>query len=143
MSENVVSTLGLIANAATAIGLFFTAIQVRQGSRTSQGQFLLTLDQQLSTFDNIYLRLRAYHEAGKECEALNADELLRVREYMGFLEIIEILIEGKSISEADFRAIFGHRVVALQNNRQVREEILAAAPHKWVKFSALSRRMSQ
>lgn len=141
MSETLTQTIGLVANVATAVGLLITAWQVRQGSKTSQGQFMLQLDQQLSTFDDIYLRLRRCHEKNAVFELLDEDELLAVREYMGFLEIIEILIEGGSISEHDFKSIFGHRIVALNNNSQVRNEIIDPAPHKWIKFESLVRRM--
>lgn len=141
MSSTLTEFIGLFANVATAVGLFITAWQVRQGSKTSQGQFMLQLDQQLSTFDGIYLRLRRCHEKNAEFELLSEEELLAVREYMGFLEIIEILIEGGSISERDFKAIFGHRIIALNNNLQVRTEIISPAPHKWTKFESLVRRV--
>lgn len=134
--------ISLLADLATALGLLFTAYQVRKGARTSQGQFLLHLDQQFSDFDDIYIKIRRAHESDTECTAFNEDELLRVREYMGFLEIVEILLQGGSISEKDFKAVFGHRVVALVKNREIMHATVKKAPEKWRYFIQLANRFN-
>lgn len=139
----IMEILNFAAQTATAAGLVFTAIQVRQGSRTSQGQFLLSLDQQLEAFDEIYYKIRSAHEHGSACMSFSDEEMLKVREYMGFLEIVEILIEGSSIREADFKSLFGHRIRALTKNDQIMAATVLKSPEKWTKFSKLVRRIEK
>lgn len=132
--------INLITSIATAAGLFFAGWQILLSRKTTEGQFLLQIDQQLSAFDPIYKRLRMAHEHQEAPPPLAREDLIELREYMGALEILEILIANGSVSESVFKCIFAHRVNALVGHQQVCSEILEAAPARWQRFNQLAQR---
>ena len=143
----VMPTLGevsqIFATLIAAIALFYAALQLRINARIAQGQFLMALDQFLDRFDSVYYPLRELHESDSASQqTFSSQEMLKIKEYMGFLEFAEILLREKSITESAFLDMFGHRVRALASVPQVMRATIYKEPTRWRCFLSLLSRFA-
>jgi hypothetical protein len=132
----------VLGSVAAVLVLGFAALQVRQNTKISRGQFWLELEKMLATHDPVHLRLRpggdwSVPDAGPGTH----EEWAQVEDYMGFFEHCELMLRKGLIDRETFDAIFSYRVANILHNQKIVQAKLVEERHGWTTFLALARRL--
>ena len=119
-------TLNLYANIVTIIGLplaivsiVFAILQQRQAKKVEEGTFLIELRKMFSEHNYVHFKLRNEGEWSENEIPNTPEEWGKIDAYLGLLELCEILIQNKSLSEKHFSTQYGYRLENIMNNDQI------------------------
>ncbi len=137
--------LDSLANIATIVGaiaavivLIYTAVQVRQNTLVSRGQFWLELEKMFSLHDEIHIKLRPGGEWAKiDAGPQNAEDWAKVEDYMGLFEHCEIMLEKGLIDWETFGSIFSYRLNNILANERITKAKLINEKDSWKEFVRL------
>jgi len=95
-----------------------------------------------SQHDEIHLKLRPKGDWSKENTGPeNANDWVKVEDYMGLFEHCEIMLEKKLIDWKTFKAIFSYRLHNIVANKSIVKEKLINEKAYWQHFIKLCNRL--
>lgn len=141
--EDLADIATIVASLLAILSLLAVAIQLRQQTKISNGEFLLHLEQESRIHEDVHFYLRPggkWHGATGGPE--NGREWAAVEDYMGFFEHCEILMRYGVLREEDFRALFEYRLRNIWSSETIVETKLRVDGRKyWENFLLVSRRI--
>ena len=149
---NVEEIFSIIASVATVVGIIGVLVgawaayrQLKASKQIARGQFMLTLKEMSSKYDDIHRKLRPGGQwAGGVGGPKNASEWAMVDDYMGFFEHCELLIRNGSLDEIEFKTIYGYRLQNIVTNEHiVKEKLRSDEQEYWKVFIGLLERLKR
>ena len=138
-------TLDSWANIATIIGaitaivvLIYTAIQVRQNTLVSRGQFWLELEKMFAIHDEVHVKLRPGGKWAEQGEGpQTVGDWAKVEDYMGLFEHCQIMLEKGLLDWETFGSIFSYRLNNILANEKITRAKLIHERDSWKDFIQL------
>lgn len=134
----------IIGLAMTAIGLIYTAHQIKEARKVTRGQFLLHLDELFQQHYEVHLALRPggkwkNHNSGPQF----AKDWAAVDKYMGLFERINILVNDGIVDIDTIDKLYGYRVHNLVRNPIINQAKLVEAAEDWQDFIELWHKLER
>ena len=134
-----------------AVALIVGARQLLQGRRTSQGQFLLSLDEAFRQHLTTHMRFRPASAAGSAVVGTwcgpyatgpeTDEDWVAVEAYMGLFERVNVMVDRGLLDVDVVRRLYGYRVGNVLSNPRVVRAKLNAEATGWVEFIALADKL--
>ena len=131
--QALIALLGFIG---TVVSILYAARQLRDSKRSTQGEFLLTIDEMLNRYDAVHKRLSPGGDLASG-KSITMDEWRDIERYMGLFERIKILIDDGFIDIDRFDRTYGYRIESIISNKQIRKEKLEDRADGWREFNEL------
>jgi hypothetical protein len=142
---SILTMIGTIGAAATAIIVAFSAKQAaRHTEATIKSDFLMRLDEQVRSFDDIHVNLRNGGDwtEGGIVGPFSPSEWARVEGYMGVFERINLLVQEKLIGIDRVDEFYGYRYCNILANKRIRQSKLESEERSsWKGFIDLGKRL--
>jgi hypothetical protein len=129
----------------TALGLFYTARQLRLSRFVAQAESYLHLDELLLQHKSVYLKLSPDPE-GEWGDQVTGPETVEewgdVVLYMGLFERIKILIDLGVLDLAVIKRLYSYRIQDIVNNKVIYQWLCIEHAYDWQDFIELCRVLS-
>lgn len=143
MAVSTADVLGWSGAFAAALGLLYTARQLRMAHKIARSEFLLHFYEMIQPYNDIHARLSAGGDwAQGRGGPSTPDEWSRVNRYMGLLEIMEVNIEQGLLDADMMDRLYSHRIVALVQNPVIYQTNLVEKHYRWADFLRLRDQLS-
>ncbi len=139
----VASTTTVLGILIALVGAVFAYKQIKATKEISKGEFMLLLEQIISRYDAVHLRLRPGGDWAKPgAGPKSGEEWDAVDDYMGFFEHCELLIQAGTLDQREFQTLYGYRVHnLLANENIVSAKLNSQEKELWTVFLALCKRL--
>jgi hypothetical protein len=123
---------------AAALGLLYTARQLRMSHRIARSEFLLHFYEMIQPYNDIHARLSTGGDwADGRGGPSSPEEWFRVNRYMGLLEIMQVNIEEGLLDAKTMDRLYSHRIIALAQNPVIHQTNLVEKRYRWSDFLRL------